>query len=199
MRTLKLSFLAVFGLAIGSSGAQAGSITSTIGGLSYIDVVAGTLVTVDNLIIFGPTPVGGTGAGIEVSFDFAGGTGLGGLTNIPVGWFDLSGGVYGCGAGHCENIVSAGDFFGIGAFFPAGATFALASVLIDTTGLAPGVYAVYAGLTGPGDVIANPGGIDLSGEYFSVGAEITIIPEPTTTALLRVGLAGMAIAGRRRR
>ena len=53
-----------------------------------------------------------------------------------------------------------------------------------------------ADLSGPGDAIAGEGGVVVNGEYAFNGG--TIIPEPTTAALLGLGLGVLGIAGRRR-
>ena len=120
----KLALACCAALAFLGSAANATSITSTIGGNSSVSVVAGTLVTVDNVIHAGPTTVGGPGYGVEISFDYSGGSvvGGGGVTNHPAGTFDLTGGIFTCDdlTGHCENIISCGDFTGFGATLPDG-------------------------------------------------------------------------------
>ena len=96
--------------------------------------------------------------------------------------------------------MSLSDFTGNAPAFASGATLVMPTITIDTTGLVPGSYAVGAGLTGSGDGILNPGMVDLSAEYVVVAATIHVIPipEPGTGVLTVLGLAGVALARRRR-
>jgi hypothetical protein len=50
------------------------------------------------------------------------------------------------------------------------------------------------------DVVPNPPNPNLPGTFFSISkATYTLVPEPSTAALLLIGLAGIAVMGRRRR
>lgn len=59
----------------------------------------------------------------------------------------------------------------------------MASITIDTTGLAAGSYAFSAGFSGPGDAILNRNDTDLSSEYTSIpGVHLTDTPRSPSPA-----------------
>ena len=73
---------------------------------------------------------------------------------------------------------------------------ALATLVFDVIGVG-GSAAFSLTQTGPGNVIGQPGGASTTATLAGAGS-VNIVPEPTTALLVGLGLAGLAVAGRRK-
>ena len=62
-------------------------------------------------------------------------------------------------------------------------------------GIAPGVYTILLDSSYQGDLVNLAGGA--SGEIAGTQFVVTVVPEPGTALLMGLGLAGLAVAGRR--
>lgn len=61
----------------------------------------------------------------------------------------------------------------------------------------PGSAAISLTQTAPGNVIGQPGGASTTATLAGSGS-VNVVPEPTTALLVGLGLAGLAVAGRRK-
>jgi len=61
----------------------------------------------------------------------------------------------------------------------------------------PGSAAITLSQSSPGNVIGQPGGASTTATLAGSGS-VNVIPEPTTALLVGLGLAGLAVAGRRK-
>jgi hypothetical protein len=93
--------------------------------------------------------------------------------------------------------LTAGTSQGTGATAGQGTTSGgvLATLIFDVIGT-EGTANIDISITAPGNVIGLPGGA--SGTASLAGSGTVVIPEPTTALLVGLGLAGLAVAGRRR-
>jgi len=72
----------------------------------------------------------------------------------------------------------------------------MATLVFDVIGSA-GSAAISLSQTSPGNVIGQPGGASTTATLAGSGS-VNVIPEPTTALLVGLGLAGLAVAGRRK-
>jgi hypothetical protein len=61
----------------------------------------------------------------------------------------------------------------------------------------PGSAAISLTQTAPGNVVGQPGGASTTATLAGSGS-VNVVPEPTTALLVGLGLAGLAVAGRRK-
>jgi hypothetical protein len=61
----------------------------------------------------------------------------------------------------------------------------------------PGSAAISLSQTSPGNVVGQPGGASTTATLAGSGS-VNVVPEPTTALLVGLGLAGLAVAGRRK-
>jgi hypothetical protein len=183
---MKRTLIAVAALIGFASAANAVSVTVTANQASYTvgetvtltvttDATATTDTAIFGQVLYNSAILGG-GSATQVGLSSVGGIIL---------WTT---GVLNCGGGSCDA------FNQIGGLNPLpvdqGAGFAIAT--LSFTAAAPGVTPVSWNTT-PG-----PFQFDFFGLTTGVGTTVTVVPEPTTAALLGLGLFGLAVAGRRR-
>jgi len=71
----------------------------------------------------------------------------------------------------------------------------MATLVFDVIG-ASGSAAISLSQSSPGNVVGQPGGTSTTATLAGAGS-VSVIPEPTTALLVGLGLAGLAVAGRR--
>lgn len=172
----------------GSSGAgpcAGGTCTGGAGDIVTANVVLTTAV--------GDTTIGGPGGAYQISLDYsavAGGP-IAFTSTAPAGWFPAGAGVDNA-AGFVQSAFNGVDLFGTSILGqPVSVT--IGTITMTLSGAAGTVDPTLAGA---GDAIVGTGGGVVNGEYTLNGG--TIVPEPTTAALLGLGLGVLGIAGRRR-
>jgi hypothetical protein len=170
-----------------TGGCSAGNGTATCTASASDNVTAAIVLNTAG----GDTQMGGAGSAYQVSMSYSGGTLVGPSTNsVPAGWFPAGAGVDN-GVGFYQSIVNGVDLFGTNLLAMPG-SYTIGTMTFHVTG--PGSLTPTIG--GAGDAIVGQGGGVVNGEYTLNGG--TIVPEPTTAALLGLGLGVLGIAGRRR-
>jgi hypothetical protein len=204
MRFLVKSLITV-GLALGLSASASATVTVTltqVGGTysSVAGAVASDTLVLDIVVTlaggdavtsvdpaFNFSSVGGFVSGTEAAFNF-----VGGVLLTPIGVPGADIGILGSGAvGGWEATTLAAT----GA--PGPATFSLGTATFHLNGAAGSISFAIGG--GGETVIGGPNFANITGTSTLNGFVINgAVPEPTTVAMLGMGLLGLAVSGRRR-
>jgi len=222
MRTLKLYMAALVSVLGFASASQAGIIIDfLIGGESSVNAAPSSTVVVDiYMTATGTSRI--SGYGFAITYDgaeVAGGTATtildnniynNGLFTSAAGWTPGGGGLaldtgtaYAAAMGNSTLTTPAQDVIAAhGAVKIGSITFHVTAALTDGLFDISGCYDCTAfGPTGDGSVgsgAGTTGGVFDPGTTTFNGAQINVIPEPTTASLLGLGLLGLTVSGRRR-
>lgn len=177
MRTMfaGLAFAAV--LIAGTSAQALVTFDVISGGAQTVTVSPGATVTVQ---VFITTTGAASGYGVSVAYDA--GTASGATAVTPAGAFP--GFLPTCGAGVC------GSFNALAFPALAAGTHLIGTFTMDTTGVANQINLVTGFFTAGQDSVAGDTQVVFNGGTI-------VVPEPSTAALMLVGLAGLARVGRR--